>query len=68
MAASLIPIDKRMVQNKGEAEGCCLGGKIWIEVSSTKTLARLSQGRLKGAEVPDSTRAAPPFYDGLVKC
>lgn len=67
MPDSFVPVDERVIENEGEAERCRFGSKIWIEISSTKALARLSQGGFTDVEVSNSTRATPLFYDGSVK-
>lgn len=67
MPYSFISIDKRVIEDEREAEGCGFGWEGRIEVIPSETLAWLSQGRLKDVEVSNPPRATPPFYDRLVK-
>jgi hypothetical protein len=40
---SFVSIDKRVIKNQREAQGCGFGGEVWMEVGSTKALARLCE-------------------------
>ena len=51
MANSLVPVDKRMVLNQRKAKCGSFGHHTWVEICTTKRLARLSERCLQQADV-----------------
>lgn len=52
MTHTLVAIDKRVILNQEETEGCGLGFQAAIKVLSTERLPRLSQCGLKRFLIP----------------
>jgi hypothetical protein len=53
MPHSLVPIQKWMVLDEGESQGCCLGRQRGISLGATNAHPRLSDSRLESGKIPD---------------